>query len=116
LYKRNVDRGWGRSVWGLPGCVSSSPPWTTGSRKDERRDEPGDNEAREDEIAGRAEVERGEDELTHVEDEPTVAREVECVEPADSAKVERSVADGGAGRTSPAAVAARRTSARRTGH
>jgi hypothetical protein len=56
-----------------------------------------------DEIAGRAEVERGEDELTRMEDEPTVAREVERVEPADSAMVKRSVPDGGAGRTSPTA-------------
>jgi hypothetical protein len=81
--------------------------------EDERGGEPGDDEAREDEITGRAEVERGEDELTRVEDEPTVAREAERVEPANSAKVERSVPDGGTGRTSPAA--ARRTSARRAG-
>jgi hypothetical protein len=70
--------------------------------EDESGDEPRDDEAREDEITGRAEVERGEDKLTRVEDEPTVAREVERMEPVDSAKVKRSVLDGGAGRTSPA--------------
>jgi hypothetical protein len=68
-----------------------------GLLEDERGDEPGDDETREDEITGCAEVERGEDELTRVEDEPTVAPEAERMEPADSAKVERSVPDGGGG-------------------